>query len=109
MNNDVIDNKQYMFVIDDKWKSLKQKLIERGYKNELGKERPIVIVVDNEHKWFYPVPGIFMYWKYSLNRKYPLRQLSSKDILDNFEKLIVEKDNDFYNKLLRDKKIEGLL
>lgn len=53
---------------------------------EVGKESFASIVVDNEHKWFYPVPGIFMYWKYILTRKPPLTQLSAKDILDTFEK-----------------------
>ena len=97
----LIDNKQYMFVHDNFWIKHKEKLIENGYEDEVGTESFTAIVVDNEHKWFYPVPGIFMYWKYSLNRKYPLTQLSAKDILDNFEKLIIEKDIDFYNKLIR--------
>ena len=97
----LIDNKQYMFVHDNFWIKLKEKLIENGYEDEVGTESFTAIVVDNEHKWFYPVPGIFMYWKYSLNRKPPFTQLSAKDILDNFEKLIIEKDIDFYNKLIR--------
>ena len=97
----LIDNKQYMFVHDNFWIKLKEKLIENGYEDEVGTESFTAIVVDNEHKWFYPVPGIFMYWKYSLNRKHTLTQMSAKDILDNFEKLIIEKDIDFYNKLIR--------
>ncbi len=98
---ELIGNKQYMFARDNFWSKLKEKLIENGYEDEVGTESFVAIVVDNEYKWFYPVPGIFMYWKYSLNRKPPLKQLSAKDIFDNFEKLIIEKDIDFYNKLIR--------
>ena len=99
--DELIDNKQYMFAYDSSWPELKEKLIDNGYKDEVGEERFMAIVVDNEHKWFYPVPGVFMYWKYSLNRKPPLTQLSAEDILDNFQKLIIEKDIDLYNKLIR--------
>lgn len=97
----LIDYKQYMFARNNFWPKLKEKLIENRYENEVGTESFAEIVADNERKWFYPVPGIFMYWKYILNRKPPLTQLSAKDILDNFEKLIIEKDINFYNKLIR--------
>ena len=100
-NNEIIDNNQYMVSYSKSGNKLKQKLIKHGYIDEIGKEHPVAILIDNDHKWFYPVPGIFMYWKYSLNRKQPLRHLTIEDILNNFQKLIVEMDKALYNELLR--------
>ena len=100
MNYKREDNKQYMVGITDDYKTLISLLENSGYINHMDISKPVAMVIDNEHKWFYNVPGIFMFWKYSMGRKYPLTQLTTKDIINNFQKLIIELDVEFYNKLI---------
>lgn len=59
------------------------------------------IVIDNERKIFFDVPGIHLYWKYRQGRKYPLKELTVDDVLKYFKELIIDRDIELYNKLLR--------
>ena len=94
------NNRQYMIVVDHSWLKLRKQLIKQGYQDLVDSNNPRAITIDNQKKWFYNVPAIFIYWKYKMNRKHPLKPLTSQDIVNNFVKLIVEVDNAFYNNLL---------
>ena len=94
-------NHQYMVCINKRWNILKEKLKEQGYIDKTSLDPSPGIVIDNERKIFFDVPGIHLYWKYRQGRKYPLKELTVDNVLNYFSELIIDRDIELYNKLLR--------